>query len=214
MRQARTEAARINNALSGIQIRLASIDDQISDLDKIRVLYSASPDAGSDMVSVPANQSEGRRYLSPLRQLVALRAERSELTDRERVIANRQASLERLESYAVEVQNRMRTEKSAAAPLEIAFGALDLLRPSASDEKDLALANVRAGVNESLVWLRANFVDRPTEPEVPIVYRTGPPFIAVIGTSILLGVILWLVFVRGAWRGLMGTPGRSSSAMK
>lgn len=216
MRHARTEAARINNALSGIQIRLASIDDQISDLEKIRALYSASPDAGSDMISVPtiSNQSEGRRYLSPIRQLVALRAERSELTDRERVMINRRASLDRLEAYAVAVQNRMRTERTAATPLDIAFSALDLLRPPASDEQDLALVNVRAGINEALVWLRANFIDRPTEPEEPIVYRTGPPFIAVIGTSILLGLILWLAFVRGAWRALIGLSARSISTTK
>jgi hypothetical protein len=76
------------------------------------------------------------------------------------------------------------------------------------------LASVRAGVKELLVALRTNFVDRPPEPPEPIVYRIGPPFIVVIGTSILLGFILWLVFVRGAWRGLVAAPGRSISTIK
>jgi hypothetical protein len=221
---ARIQVAKINNELSSIQIRLASIDDQIADLEQIRALYIAGPDTGSDIVSVPnissqsvpniSGQSEGHRYLSPVRQLVALRAERSELTDRERVMVSRRASLDRLEAYAVAVQNRIRMERIEAAPLDIAFNALDLLRPTASAEQDLALANVRASVNELLVSLRSNFVDRPPEPEEPIVYRTGPPFIVVIGASILMGFILWLAFVRGALRGLVGTPGRSISTTK
>jgi hypothetical protein len=216
MRYARIQVAKINNQLSSVKIRLASIDDQIADLEQIRNLYSAGPDPESDIVSVPniSGQSEGRRYLSPVRQLVALRAERSELTDQERVMVSRRASLDRLEAYAVAVQNRIRMERIAAAPLDIAFNARDLLQPPASAEPDLALANVRASVNELLVSLRSNFVDRLPEPEEPIVYRTGPPFMVVIGASILMGFILWLAFVRGALGGLVGAPGRSISTTK
>ena len=74
---ARTYTARMDNELSTIRIRLASIDRQIADLEKIRLAHSeGSTSAESDIVSVPnvSSQSEGRRFLSPVRQIVALQS--------------------------------------------------------------------------------------------------------------------------------------------
>ena len=98
---ARTYTARMDNELSSIRIRLASIDRQLADLEKIRLAYSeGSTSAESDIVSVPnvSSQSEGRRFLSPVRQIVALQTERSELTDRQRVIVSQRAGLKALDS--------------------------------------------------------------------------------------------------------------------
>jgi hypothetical protein len=204
---ARTHVARIENELSSIRIRLASINQQTSDLEQIRSMYSEDSSAGTDMVSVPnaSSQFEGRRFLSPVRQLVALQTERSDLADRERVIDNKRASLNALDAYVVAVRGGARAErKEAASPLEVAFTALNLLAaPRNSPAEDLAFANVRASVNEALVWLRAELVDQPSEPEEPIVYRAGPSLLVIVGAAVLLSFIVWLALVRGALRGLL-----------
>ncbi len=203
---ARTYTARMDNELSSIRIRLASIDRQLADLEKIRLAHSeGSTSAESDIVSVPnvSSQSEGRRFLSPVRQIVALQTERSELTDRQRVIVSQLAGLKALDSYVVAVQERIRTDSKATAPLDIASSALNQLAPRPDSPEDgLALANVRAAVNEALVWLRAHLVDQPPEPDEPIVYRAGPSLVNIVGVAALLGFIVWLAFVRGALRGL------------
>ena len=203
---ARTYTARMDNELSSIRIRLASIDRQLADLEKIRLAYSEGTNAGSDIVSVPnvSSQSEGRRFLSPVRQIVALQTERSELTDRQRAIVSQRAGLKALDSYVVAVQERIRTESKATAPLDIASSALNQLAPRPdSPEDNLAFASVRAAVNEALVWLRAHLVDQPPEPDEPIVYRAGPSLVNIVGVAALLGFIVWLAFVRGALRGLL-----------
>jgi len=203
---ARTYTARMDNELSAIRIRLASIDRQLADLEKIRLAHSeGSTSTESDIVSVPnvSSQSEGRRFLSPVRQIVALQTERSELTDRQRVIVSQLAGLKALDSYVVAVQERIRTDSKAIAPLDIASSALNQLAPRPDSPEDgLALANVRAAVNETLVWLRAHLVDQPPEPDEPIVYRAGPSLVNIVGVAALLGFIVWLAVVRGALRGL------------
>jgi hypothetical protein len=205
LQYARVEGAKIEADQISIQTRLASIDRQVADLDRIRGEYAEWPNAGTDIVSVPRPPARDvRRFLSPVRQLVALQAERSELKDREVVARSKRSALGAVDRYVGAVQARAGSEPKAIVRLETAFKLLDsITTTSDSTEEKLATTLERASINEKLMWLRTYFLDQPPEPAEPIVYRGGPSRSAVVGGAMLFAFIIWLVVARGALRGLL-----------